>query len=187
MGIPRVVATDRLLLTIPGPAEAPDVLSYFERNRDHLEPWEPARPEGFYTTRFWRGRLEIAIDDAALGTAARYFLVRRDVTIGAPSRVVGTCNFTNIVDGAFQACHLGYGLDESSMGTGLMHEAIAAALPLIMEKRELHRVMANYMPENERSGRVLERLGFVVEGFAREYLFINGAWRDHILTSYTRG
>jgi ribosomal-protein-alanine N-acetyltransferase len=43
--------------------------------------------------------------------------------------------------------------------------------------------MANYRPENERSARVLERLGFEREGLAREYLFIDGAWRDHVLTS----
>ena len=47
----------------------------------------------------------------------------------------------------------------------------------------LHRVMANYVPENERSGKLLERLGFVREGVAREYLRIAGQWRDHVLTA----
>jgi ribosomal-protein-alanine N-acetyltransferase len=45
--------------------------------------------------------------------------------------------------------------------------------------------MANFRPENERSRRLLERLGFVEEGLARNYLFIDGAWRDHVLTSLT--
>ena len=43
--------------------------------------------------------------------------------------------------------------------------------------------MANYLPINERSGRLLKRLGFKVEGYARDYIFINGAWQDHILTA----
>lgn len=30
---------------------------------------------------------------------------------------------------------------------------------------------------------LLKRLGFVVEGYARDYLMINGLWQDHILTS----
>jgi ribosomal-protein-alanine N-acetyltransferase len=47
----------------------------------------------------------------------------------------------------------------------------------------LHRVMANYLPENERSARLLARLGFCIEGQANAYLQIAGAWRDHILTS----
>jgi ribosomal-protein-alanine N-acetyltransferase len=36
-----------------------------------------------------------------------------------------------------------------------------------------------------RSGRLLRALGFVVEGYARDYLQINGRWEDHILTSLT--
>ena len=49
----------------------------------------------------------------------------------------------------------------------------------------LHRVQANHLPENQRSARLLQRLGFRVEGLAREYLYINGAWRDHVLTALT--
>jgi ribosomal-protein-alanine N-acetyltransferase len=41
------------------------------------------------------------------------------------------------------------------------------------------------VPTNERSGRLLRRLGFVVEGYARDYLFIGGQFRDHVLTSLT--
>jgi len=33
--------------------------------------------------------------------------------------------------------------------------------------------------------RQLLRLGFTREGIARDYLFIDGAWRDHVLTSLT--
>ncbi|TND51068.1 30S ribosomal protein S5 alanine N-acetyltransferase, partial [Aeromonas dhakensis] len=32
-------------------------------------------------------------------------------------------------------------------------------------------------------GALLERLGFEREGYAKEYLMINGRWEDHILTS----
>lgn len=49
----------------------------------------------------------------------------------------------------------------------------------------LHRVMANHLPDNERSAKLLARLGFEVEGLAKNYLFINGAWRDHVLTART--
>jgi ribosomal-protein-alanine N-acetyltransferase len=53
----------------------------------------------------------------------------------------------------------------------------------MFERMRVHRIMANFRPENERSRRLLQRLGFVEEGFARDYLFIDGAWRDHVLTS----
>ena len=66
-----------------------------------------------------------------------------------------------------------------------MAEALRATNAWAFGELRLHRIMANYRPENERSARVLERLGFVCEGIARNYLFIDGAWRDHVLTSLT--
>lgn len=49
----------------------------------------------------------------------------------------------------------------------------------------MHRIMAAYLPYNQRSGKLLKRLGFIVEGYARDYLTIDGQWQDHILTSLT--
>ena len=66
-----------------------------------------------------------------------------------------------------------------------MEEALRAANAFVFDAMRMHRVMANYRPENERSRRLLERLGFEREGLARNYLFIDGAWRDHVLTSLT--
>ena len=60
---------------------------------------------------------------------------------------------------------------------------LAAALPWVFAHLALHRVRAGYEPVNERSGRLLRRLGFVVEGYARDYIYTGGAWRDQILTS----
>ena len=99
--------------------------------------------------------------------------------------LVGVCNFTNIVRGAFQACTLGYSLSADAQGKGLMYEALTAAIAYMFEIENLHRIMANYVPENRRSADLLRRLGFEIEGHARDYLHINGAWRDHILTAKT--
>ena len=186
MLLPRSLMTERLQLCIPGPAEAPAILTYFERNRGHLTPWDPPRPAGFYTLAFWRGRIDQNLEAAQRGTAGRYFLIRRDRDPGSQNRVIGTCNFSNIVDAAFQACHLGYGLDEQAVGHGFMLETLSALMPAVMQKRRLHRVMANYIPSNTRSARLLERLGFEIEGRAPKYLFIDGKWQDHVLTAFVR-
>ncbi|MFT5014899.1 MAG: ribosomal-protein-alanine N-acetyltransferase, partial [Dinoroseobacter sp.] len=99
------------------------------------------------------------------------------------SEVLGVCNFTNIVRGTFQSCHLGYALSARYQGQGLMAEALKPACRYIFETLMLHRIMANYLPRNERSGRLLAKLGFEVEGEAKQYLLIDGHWEDHILTS----
>jgi len=99
--------------------------------------------------------------------------------------VLGVANFSNVVWGPFCACFLGYHLDARWEGRGVMCEALTAALAYVFHDLGLHRVMANHLPENVRSARLLRRLGFVPEGYARDYLFIDGAWRDHVLTALT--
>lgn len=175
------IVTPRLKLWMPPGLQGDKALDYFTTNRDHLEPWEPARPEGFYTRAFWEVRLEQNRDEYVAGTSMRLFGELRST-----GELVATCNLSNVVRGAFQACHLGYALAEKQQGQGLMLEALSAALPYAFEHLGLHRIMANYQPHNERSGRLLRRLGFVVEGYARDYLYIDGAWRDHILTALMR-
>jgi starch phosphorylase len=65
----------------------------------------------------------------------------------------------------------------------LMQEALEAAIAYMFETQNLHRIMANYIPGNERSARLLERLGFEREGYAKAYLNIAGRWQDHVLTA----
>lgn len=183
--MPRLaeIQTERLRLCLPEPSGAPAVLAYFVDNRAHLEPWEPVRPSDFYTLAFWERRLAESRAEAEAGQSLRFFLRLRG---GAEEPVVGSANFTNIVRGAFRACYLGYGLDRRHEGQGLMSEALRAAIPEVFLRLDLHRVMANYQPDNERSGRLLARLGFEREGYAKDYLMIDGAWRDHVLTALVR-
>ncbi|MDC0680492.1 MULTISPECIES: GNAT family N-acetyltransferase [Sorangium] len=182
MKSPVCIETPRLRLFIPSVELAGRYLAYFERNRDHLARWDPPRPEGFYTEAFWRERLLRDHEDFAADRALRLALQWR----GAPGgEVIGVCNFTQFVRGAFQAATLGYSLDQRAVGSGLMFEAIEAGIAYMFDTLGFHRVMANYLPHNERSGRLLRRLGFAVEGYARDYLFIDGAWRDHVLTALT--
>ena len=79
---------------------------------------------------------------------------------------------------------LAYAIDTAHEGRGLMAEALEAALADAFSPRvNLHRVQANVRPENSRSLALLARLKFEREGLAREYLFIDGAWRDHVMNA----
>jgi len=174
-----MIETDRLTLRAPRVQDAGAMLDYVSRNRAHLGRWEPSRGDAYYTLDHWQRLLAEQEGEIARGTAVRFLMTRRE----DPGRVIGTVNFTQVFRGAFLACYLGYGLDGASEGQGLMFEGTQAAIDHVFSVVGLHRIMANYVPTNERSGRVLRRLGFNVEGYARDYLYINGAWRDHILTS----
>ena len=156
------------------------MLAYVQENREHFAPWSPPVPVSYYTQAYWSERLAAARAEFQRGQSLRLIFFERKHPEG---RVIGDCSFNEIVRGAFQACYLGYKLDRRAVGQGLMHEALTAAIAYVFDDLRLHRIMANYMPTNERSGRLLRRLGFNVEGYARDYLFIAGGWRDHILTA----
>ena len=66
-----------------------------------------------------------------------------------------------------------------------MREALEAVVAHAFSKHgmHLHRIEANHQPHNARSAAVLARLGFERQGFAKDYLFINGEWRDHVMTA----
>jgi ribosomal-protein-alanine N-acetyltransferase len=174
--------TARLRITLADPDLAAAMASFVSVNREHLAPWSPARPEDYYSVDYWRRRAQDLRGEYDRGLSA-CFMVRRRADTDSP--VIGECNLTNIIRGPFQSCFLGYGLDRTVVGQGLMQEAARAVVAFAFHDLRLHRVAASYLPVNERSGRVLRALGFTVDGYARDYLFLDGAWRDHILTSLT--
>lgn len=175
-----IAETARTRLVVPPPEAAAAVVTYLRRNREHFQRWSRRAPEERDPEASWRERLASARAELAGGTAVRCFLQPRE-----ERSIIGDVTLDNIVRGPFQAAYLGYRIDAAYEGKHLMFEALQALVRYAFEDLKLHRIMANYMPANERSGRLLRRIGFVVEGYARDYLHLDGAWRDHILTSLT--
>lgn len=177
-----VLRTERLLLTVPPVTMARAHLRFAQENADHLGPWEPPPPGDYFTLPYWRERLRRGQRELVQGHSCRFSIFWRD---SPESPVIGNCNFSNFVWGAFHCATLGYRLDHRVEGQGVMTEALRTSIDYVFKVLGVHRIQANYRPTNERSANVLRRLGFVPEGFARDYLFIDGAWRDHVLTSLT--
>jgi ribosomal-protein-alanine N-acetyltransferase len=183
-GVLPELHTERLTVRLARPGMQAALARFLRENFEgHLDRWSPPAASAFFTEAFWRERLAVAVDEFQAGRGARFVLQARadDDAIDAP--ILGTCNYTNVVRGPFLACNLGYQVARSHQGMGLMAEALRATNAFVFREMRLHRIMANYRPENERSARLLERLGFEREGLARDYLFIDGQWRDHVLTA----
>jgi [ribosomal protein S5]-alanine N-acetyltransferase len=175
-----LIETERLILTVPTPDDAPRMLSYVLRNQEHFASWEQTRASEYYTLEYWSKQLLSVAEEFRRGESLRLILLDRENRSGP---IQGQCTFSNIVRGPFQAAYLGYSLDVDAVGKGLMYEALTAAISYVFEDLNLHRVMANYIPSNERSARLLRRLGFELEGYALDYLQIAGKWQAHILTA----
>ncbi|WP_081870057.1 GNAT family N-acetyltransferase [Endozoicomonas numazuensis] len=172
------IKSPRTELTILEPNNAGLLLEYRLTNRDHLTPWEPVRNESFYTLEQCERQLTAQCKSFKEGTGFQ-------LTALTPDRkeVIGLCNFNNVIQGVFQACHLGYSISKKYEGQGLMHEIVSTGMNYIFQEAKLHRIMANYIPDNHRSATLLKKLGFEEEGRAKSYLKIAGKWQDHILTS----
>lgn len=177
MALP-MLQTARTVIRLPEPVDAPKLLQYRVENREHLAPWEPLRA-GDYCTLEQCSRAVTQVRDVA-ETGRGYQMVLFDPD---EQEIRGSITLSSLVRGPFQACLLGYGIAARWQGQGLMHEALVATLGWAFGELDLHRVMANYMPRNERSAGLLARLGFEREGYARAYLKIAGKWEDHVLTA----
>jgi ribosomal-protein-alanine N-acetyltransferase len=156
----------RVTLSQPCEADKDDYIAAVRVSRSLHHPWLELDDtgEGFssYLQRY-------ALEDQ------RAYLVR-DVRSNA---LVGFVNANNIVFGAFRSTFLGYGAFAGGEGRGLLTEAVGLAITDLFHEVGLHRVEANIQPGNKRSIRLVERLGFRKEGLSPDYLFIDGAWRDH--------
>jgi ribosomal-protein-alanine N-acetyltransferase len=173
-----VLRTERTYLTVLRPEQSELVAEYYRANREHLQPWEPARDEHFYSSQAARERVDASYNAFLLGVSVAFAILDPST-----KQMIATCHFSNIVRGAFQACNLGYSISKLAEGRGLMYEATQAGIQYMFAELHIHRIMANYMPANQRSERLLTRLGFEREGYARDYLQINGRWEDHVMTA----
>lgn len=158
--------------------DAPDLYRYYFENAAHLQPWEPLKDASFNSVYAWRVRLAGRAIEQREGMS-RYFLAYGE----NPRHIMATCSLTGITRGALQACFMGYSVAERYEGQGVMRQLCEYAIHHAFAELDLNRVMANYMPHNYRSGKLLMGLGFEKEGLAKRYLCINGRWEDHVLTS----
>lgn len=153
--------------------DAEAMAAAYIRNREHLAPWEPVRPEEFFTAKrqgaLIAGKLQRLLD----GTEVPWGLFDGD-------DVVGAVTLTGIIRGPFLSGDLGYWVDKDYTGKGLCTAAVAFAAES-GRKMGLHRVQASTLLHNAASRKVLARLGFTEIGVAPEYLRIAGKWQDHML------
>lgn len=174
--------TPRLHLAIPAEGDAPALLSYAVRNCQHLAPWSPPAPPGWNTLDNARRRAHLYQEQARTGVCYRFW-ARSEA---APdSDFVAAVTLSQVVLGPKRSCSLGYHVDAACEGVGYVTEAAKAVIDFAFRRLLLHRIEATYVPNNERSARVLARLGFEREGYAKEYLYVGGRFQDHVLTALT--
>jgi ribosomal-protein-alanine N-acetyltransferase len=144
------------------------------RNREFMAPWDPIRPEEFFTTEGQAAVIEELLDGHDRGVTLPHVIL--DETRHVAGRITGS-----IVRGAFQSCGIGYWVSQESNGQGLATAAVAHIKTIAFHELGLHRLQAETLLHNTASQRVLVHNGFERYGVAPAYLSIAGRWQDHIM------
>lgn len=154
--------------------DASDLLEYYTRNKDFLSKFEPHRDEEFYTVEVQKQSLIENYKEFIKGEGAHFGIYKSE-------KMIGRIRIYNIVHGVFRSAFIGYSMDEQYQGNGYMKEAVSLVVTYAYEELGLHRIEATTLVDNEKSQRVLKACGFNELGICKEYLHINGKWRDHVI------
>ena len=153
-----------------------------EQSRAFLAPWEPTWPSDDLTRSAFRRRLRRQAEDIAADESFAFLIFE-----STSDELLGGLTLGGIRRGVAQAATLGYWMGAPHAGKGWMTRAVAAVVHFGFDTLRLHRIEAACIPDNAPSIALLERNGFRREGFARAYLKINDAWRDHVLLALLEG
>jgi len=170
------IESEHVLLRAPQMADFAEWAALRERSREFLKPWEPIWPADDLTRGAFRRRLKRYAEDQRSDQAYSFFVFRRPDGV-----LVGGITIANVRRGVAQAGSIGYWMGEPYARAGLMSAALRVLTPFSFVTLRLHRLEAACIPTNIASIRLLEKSGFQREGYARQYLCINGSWQDHLL------
>ena len=145
-------------------------------SKNFLVPWEPTWSDDALSRAAFRRRLARYALEWHSDQGYTFLLFRAEEEV-----LLGGISLTNVRRGVAETSSIGYWIGEKFARQGYMTEGLGLALKFAFERLRLHRLEAACLPHNAPSRGVLMKAGFREEGYAREYLCIDGKWQDHVL------
>jgi len=178
-----VLQDGKLLLRAPVMRDYDAWRQLRRESRDFLKPYEPRWTEADLARHVFTARVKRGAEEAELGTDYTFFIFEIEARA---EKLLGGVTLSNIRRRAAQHATLGYWMGQRHAGQGTMTRAVSLVVAFAFDTLDLHRIHAAFLPFNTASRRVLEKNGFKEEGFAENYLQIDGRWADHVLFGLTR-
>jgi ribosomal-protein-alanine N-acetyltransferase len=173
-----MLITEQLFIRLAELNDVKLLFNYEEKNKELFQQWSTLDQLPRVKTK-WEQRLMIWHEEMQQKKAARFLFFSKQNN----ERLLGMCNFTNIIFGPLQSCFLGFTVDAEFGSPEILKQALDTTITFMLTNYNLHRIMANYQPGNTKAGELLKSLGFKVEGYAYDYLLTERGWQDHILSS----
>lgn len=169
---PHELVGERVVLRRHTPANLPAFRRWYaDPEVAHLTRYqgEPMRPDE--VDRFFAARV-LGPDSLAMAIHLR-----------GSDRLIGTCALSGLdPDNGSALFHITIG-EKDCWGKGYGSEATRLMLAHAFETLRLHRIGLSVFEFNERAIRAYRKIGFVVEGRAREAIWRDGRWWDEIMMS----
>lgn len=146
-------------------------------NRAWLSPWEATLP-GAAASFDMRVGVRRLLQQYREGNGYP-FVMEYD------GEIAGQLNVWGVSRGSLCSATIGYWVSQRFAGKGVTPASVAMVTDLCFRDFGLHRVEICLRPENTRSLRVVQKLGFRYEGLRRRFIHIDGDWRDHLCFALT--
>lgn len=146
-------------------------------NREWLRPWEATNPHGPISFDF-KSQIRSLLRQLERSEGMPFVILYQ-------GEIVGQLNVANILHGSVSSCVIGYWISPEVAGKGITPTAVALAMDYMFNAVGIHRIEIDIRPENGASIRVVQKLGLRYEGLKKNYIHINGDWRDHYVFALT--
>jgi [ribosomal protein S5]-alanine N-acetyltransferase len=94
------------------------------------------------------------------------------------ANLIGGCGFSGLQIGKSHRAEIGYWLAKPYWGRGIMTAVVRKACEFALAEFNLVRIEAHVFAENVASAKVLEKCGFVQEGYLRKHFLKDGNYLD---------
>lgn len=162
------VETQRMVLRAYKREDTLDMFEYCKRPEVSAQMWWDVHASIDHTHQY----MDSVLEGYYKGAPPLWVMVDKEC-----NKVIGHIGFTSL-DEENRRGEYGFVLSSDYWGKGFMVEAVKALLEYGFEGLKLERIQAYCYISNERSARVLEKVGMQYEGTLRRYVFVKGEFKD---------
>ena len=118
------IENSRIIVRMANVEDTNSIIKYFDENKEHLSPFEPKKPDQFYTYDFWVNRIQVSVKEFEELKSLRLFIFEKD----GLGEVIGMLSFEGICKLPFESCEMGYSIAKNKQGKGYMRQAIELSI-----------------------------------------------------------
>ncbi|MEM6603401.1 MAG: GNAT family protein [Pseudomonadota bacterium] len=174
------IDSERLIIRPLLPTDCSEWIRARQENYDYLRQWEPIWDMDHLTYNGFNRYQKDAYLGFQNGNYYGLGVFERNTSL-----LIGYIEIGNVMGWPKNSATIGYWIAQNKQGQGYMTEAVRAAVGWAMKSLNLIKVEAGTMVTNEKSQSVLERVGFLKEGYSKAYGEIDGMFKDHLLWGVT--